>query len=68
VPGDAAAMPSQQRFGSHDPAVAESAGECGGDRAEQGPVVVIEGWSVNLAAKNHELVAQHDDLEVFGTA
>jgi hypothetical protein len=29
----------------------------GGDRAEKGPVVVIDGWSVDLAAKHGELVA-----------
>jgi hypothetical protein len=41
------------------------AGECCGDRAEQGPVVVVDGWTVDLAAKHGVFVAEHDDLEVF---
>ena len=32
------------------------------------PIVVIHRWSVNLAAEHCELVSQHDDLEIFGTA
>ena len=34
-------------------------------RVEQGPVLVGEIWSVDLAVQHVELVAQHDDLEVF---
>ena len=65
VPGDALAVPAQQGFGCHDPALAQSAGECRGDRPEKRPVVVVDGWPVDLAAKYLELVAKHDDLEVF---
>lgn len=68
MPGDAATVPAQQGFGSHDPAVAKPAGESGCDRAENSPVVVIDGWPLGLAAQHRELVAKHDDLEVLGTA
>jgi hypothetical protein len=57
VPCDSAAVPTQQRLGSHDPALAEAAGERGTDRAEQRPVFVSDGWPVDLAAKDLELVA-----------
>jgi len=57
VPGDTAAMPAQLRVGGDEPAEPEPTGEDGGDRAEKGPVVVIDGWSVDLAAKHGELVA-----------
>lgn len=62
VAGDSSTVPSQQRLGSHDPALAESAGEYSGNSAEQGPVVVTDGWPSDLAAKHLDLVAQHDDL------
>jgi hypothetical protein len=42
------------------------AGERGGDGAEQGSVVVVDGGSVDLAVEDGELVAKDDDLEVFG--
>jgi len=34
------------------------------DAAEQAPVVVIEGRSVDLPAEHAELMMQHDDLDV----
>jgi len=40
-----------------DPADASGPGESRGDRAEQGPVIVVERWPVDLAA-------EHDDLKV----
>ena len=55
--GDSSAVPSQQRLGRDDPAVAELAGECGRDRAEHGPVVVGEGSSCDLASQYGVLVA-----------
>lgn len=64
----AGSVPAQQGLGCDDPAVAESAGECGGDGAEQGAVVVVEFGSVDLSSQHLELVAEHDDLEVLGTA
>jgi len=42
--------------------------ECRGDRAEQASVIVCEGGSVVLAAKNAHLVSEHDDLEVLRAA
>ena len=55
--GDSLAVPSQQRLGRDDPAVAELAGECCGDRAEQGPVVIGERGSRDLASQHGVLVA-----------
>ena len=40
-------------------------GECRCDCAVQGPVIVGEGWPVDLAAEHVELVAHHDDLKVL---
>ena len=66
--GDASAVPTQQRLGRHDPATAESAGERGGDGAEQVSVVIGEFGPVDLSSQHLELVAKHDDLEVLGVA
>ena len=66
--GDASTVSSQQCVGGDDPAGALWSGECGGDRAEQCPVIVGEGWPVGLAAEYTVLVAQHDDLEVFAVS
>ncbi len=41
-------------------------GERGGDGAEQGSITIVDFGSVDLAADDGELVAEHDDLEVFG--
>ena len=57
VAGDSAAMPAQERVGRDEPAIAAVSGECGGDRAEQGPVLISECRSVVLAAQDRELVA-----------
>ena len=48
-------------------ALALGSGECGGDGAEQGPVVVVDCGSVDLSAQDGELVAEHDDLKVLGS-
>ena len=64
--GDASAVRTQQRLGRHDPATAESAGERGGDGAEQVSVVIVEFGPVDLSAEDHEVVAKHDDLELLG--
>ena len=65
MPGDASAVPAQQRLGCDDPALAEAAGERGCDGAEQVAVVIVEWGPVDLSAEHLELVAKHDDLEVF---
>ncbi len=67
VSGDALAVPAVEGVGRDDPALASWAGECGGDGAEQGSVVVVECGSVGLAVQDAELVPKHDDLEVLGT-
>jgi hypothetical protein len=61
VSGDSSSVPAQQGLGRDDPALAQSAGECRGDRSEQGPVLVVRSGTADLAAK-------HDDLEVFRAA
>ena len=68
VSGDAAAVPAEQGVGGDQPACPSWAGERGGDRSEEGSIIVVECWSVDLAAQDGELVAEHDDLEVLGTA
>jgi len=57
MPGNASAVPAQQRVGGDDPAVAEPAGERGCDRPEQGPIVIVGSWPVDLAAEYLKLVA-----------
>ena len=68
VAGDAPSVPPQQSVGRDEPAGASWSGERGGDRAEQGPVVVVELGPVVLSAKHHQLVTQHDDLKILRTA
>ncbi|MCP3935300.1 MAG: hypothetical protein GY708_08000 [Actinomycetia bacterium] len=50
VAGDTASVPAKQCFGCDQPALATRAGECHGDAAEQGSVVVCDGWSFDLVA------------------
>jgi hypothetical protein len=50
-------VPSQQRVRGDDPTQAEPAGQRLGDRAEQSPVVLSDGWFRVLASKDRELVA-----------
>ena len=64
--GDSLAVPSQQRIGRHDPAIAKSAGEHGSDCSEQGSVVVGERGSCDLASQHGVLVAEDDEFEVLG--
>ena len=49
VSGDASAVPSQQGVRCDDPACSSWPGESGGDGAEQGPITVVNGGSVDLA-------------------
>ncbi len=48
--------------------MAASLGECLGDDAEQGPVVIGERGPISLVAEHGELVAQDDDLKVLGAS
>ena len=65
--GDPSSVPPQECVWRDEPALASWAGERGGDGAEQGSIRVVDFGSVDLAADDGELVAEHDDLEVFGT-
>ena len=47
---DALSVPSQEGFGGDGPAGGFGPGECGSDGAQQGPVVIAEGRSCDLAA------------------
>ena len=57
VAGDSLPVPAQQGVGGDEPAGASGAGECVGDRAKQGPIVVVEVGLVVLSAQHHQLVA-----------
>jgi hypothetical protein len=65
VSGDAPAVPSKEGVGGDELAITMWSGQCGGDCAEEGPVIVVEGWPVDLSAEHTKLVAQHDDLQLF---
>jgi hypothetical protein len=65
-------MPSGQISQADVSGVRSSLGEgvwegCG-DRSRQGPVVVVDGRPVDYAAQHGVLVAEDDELEVFGVA
>jgi hypothetical protein len=64
--GDVASVSSKQGVWCDEPSVAALPGECLGDSTEQRPVVVVQRWPLLLAAQYDELMAQHDDLDVFG--
>jgi hypothetical protein len=68
VPGDASAVPAQEGVGCDEPSLAVWPGECLGDGAEQRPIIIGERRPLVLAAEYGELVAQDDDLDVFGAA
>ena len=50
-------MPTEEGVRRDDPAGSSLSGERGGDGAKQGPVVVAEYGSVDLAAQDADLVA-----------
>ena len=52
VTGDAATVPSEQSVRGDDPGVPSWAGERGGEGAQQRPVVVVDGGSVDLASQD----------------
>ena len=57
VSGDASAMPAQQSFRGDDPTDSAGVGERGTDRSEQGPIIIVDSGSIDLATQNGELVA-----------
>jgi hypothetical protein len=54
---DSLPVPAQQGVGGDEPTGASRAGECLGDRAKHGPVVVVEFGPVVLSAQHDQLVA-----------
>jgi hypothetical protein len=64
--GDEAPVPAQQRVGLDEEAGPAGPGQDAADRGEQRPVGGLEPWSWGLAAQDGELVAEHQDLKVFG--
>ncbi len=68
VPRYSAAMPTQQRLGSHQPASIPRTWEGLSDRAKQAPVIVAQLRAVYLSIQHAQLVAQRDDLEILRAA
>ena len=60
--GDEAPVPAQQRVGLDEEAGPHRPGQHAADRGQQRPVSGLEPGSWDLAAKDGELVAQHQDL------
>jgi hypothetical protein len=59
-------VPAQERGGLHKERGPAPAGEEGAQGCQQGAIGVIELRPVDLAAQDGELVAEHQDLDVFG--
>ena len=60
-------MPPQQRVGLHHEKRPAVTAEHAGERGEDGAVVGSEPWMCLLASQHGELVAQHEELDIFGT-
>ena len=65
VAGDSVSVPTQQGLWCDEPASSLRARQGRRNSAQQGSVLLREGWSVVQAVQHCELVAQHDDLEVL---
>jgi hypothetical protein len=63
---DEAAVPAQQRLRLHQEARPAGSGQCPADRGEHGAVGGLEPGTWGLAAQHHELMAQHQDLQILG--
>jgi len=59
-------VPAQQGLELDEEARPAGPGQDAADRREQGPVGRLQPGSRRLAAQDGELVAQDEDLEVFG--
>ncbi len=68
VARDATSVPAEQGVGGDDPTDAQSAGERCCYSAKQAAVLVVDKGAALLALEDGELVAEHDDLEVFRTS
>ena len=68
VAGDSPSVPTQQRLWCDEPASSLRSRQGRRNSAQQGPVLVGEGWTVVQAVQHCELVTQHDDLKVLRTS
>jgi hypothetical protein len=64
---DEATIPTQQRVGRHDEDRPAVTAERSSERGEDCAVVGFEPWMWLLAFQHRKLVAQHEDLDIFGT-
>jgi hypothetical protein len=60
-------MPVQERLGSHEEGVPGTARQHPAERRQEQPVVGLDPGPTYLAAKNRQLVAEHEDLELLGS-
>jgi hypothetical protein len=60
-------MPGQERLRPHRERSPGVAGKHPAERRQQDPVVRLEARPAGLAAKDRELVAEHKNLELFGS-
>ena len=61
--GDEVSVPAKERVRLDEEASPLRMGEQAREPGEQRPVSWMERWSVHLASKDRNLVAQHDDLD-----
>jgi hypothetical protein len=66
VGGSVVPVPAQQGLGFDEQARPAGPGQDAADGREQGPVGRLQPGSRRLAAQDGELVAQDEDLEIFG--
>jgi hypothetical protein len=65
--GDQPPVPAQQRVGLHDKARPARPRQQTADRGEQRPISRLQPGMWDLAAKDGDLVAQDQDLQVLGS-
>jgi hypothetical protein len=62
---DKPAMPGQKRLGPHRECSPGVAWKHPAQRRQQDPVVRLEAWPPDLAAKNRQLVAKDENLQLL---
>jgi hypothetical protein len=67
APSDQSAMPEQQRLAPHREGVPGTARQHPAERSTQQPVLGLEPWSADLAAKDRKLVAERENLQLLGS-
>jgi hypothetical protein len=60
-------MPGQQRLRPHREGVPGAARQHPAACRQQQPVVWLKPWPVELAAKNREFMAEHENLQLLGS-